>query len=143
MLETPTPVYTHNVGDRVSIVCAAHAEPEPTVYWVKGTGKTANELPVRVSGTSTLYFESIGKDDFDNYKCVVESCCDGKKEVVEVEIKTPSGPDCNKKYGDITLAFGVDWEFATHDEAKENCETLGLELQSCRIYIRTIARKIS
>ena len=128
MLKTPTSVYTHKVGDQVSIVCAAHAEPQPIVYWVKGTGKTAKELPARASGTITLYFESIGKDDFDNYKCVVESCCDGKKTVAEVELKTPGGPDCNTKYGNMAVVFGVDWAYATHSEAKQNCDVLGLEL---------------
>ena len=39
ILKEPEQEYIHKLGERVSIVCAAHATPAPVVYWKKRQGK--------------------------------------------------------------------------------------------------------
>ena len=129
ILKEPEPEYTHKLGERVSIVCAAHATPAPVVYWKKKQGqKKWMSVGGRANSISVLYFDAIEKDDFGLYKCVVDTCCNGKYTEIEVDLRVPSEPDCNKKYGDTALLFGVDWTYATYHQAKANCEKLGMQL---------------
>ena len=129
ILKAPEPEYIHKLGERVSIVCAAHATPAPVIYWKKRLGKKQwKAIGGRANSISVLYFDAIEKDDFGLYKCVVDTCCNGKITEIEVGISVPSEPDCDKKYGSKRLLFGIDWCYATHDQAKTNCEKLGMQL---------------
>ena len=128
ILVEPKAQYIQQVGDTVSIVCAAHATPAPVVYWKKKLGKKKRPVGGRANSISVLYFEKISKDDFGLYTCVIETCCNKKSTEIDVDIIVPPEPDCNKKYGNKTLVFGVDWVYATHDQGRANCEKFGMQL---------------
>jgi len=133
VLLRPEPRVEIELGDTISLVCAAHGHNmmDPLVYWVKGIGPDLNEEGKRMGptavGKSTFYIEKAEKEDIDNYKCVIEDCCSGNKEEITVEILVPE-ETCQDVYGVGHVVFGATWVFRNWTAAIADCESKGLEL---------------
>jgi len=129
----PDPVVEVELGERVSLVCAAHGHNgmDPLVYWVKGIGPDLTEKGKRMGptavGKSTLFIESTEKEDIDSYKCVVQDCCTNTEIEITVEIVVPEDT-CEDVYGVGHVVFGSVWTFRNWTAAVADCQAKGMEL---------------
>jgi len=133
ILKRPPAELKVNLGDRVSILCAAHGHgmSDPYVYWIKGLGpgyeeKGKNMGPVAV-GKSTLYIEKVTEDDIDTYRCVVKDCCSSKQENMDVDIHV-SDETCEDVYGLGAVLYGATWEFKNWTAAVQSCKEKGMRI---------------
>ena len=133
VLMKPDPIAEVKLGETISMVCAAHGHNtmDPLVYWVKGIGPDHEGKGKRLGptsvGKSTFYIESAEKEDIDNYKCVIEDCCTGKKEEILVDIVVPEDT-CADVYGVGHVVYGATWTYRNWTEAVADCESKGMEL---------------
>lgn len=123
------------LGDTVSVVCAAHGHgsSDPLVYWVKSVGPDFGEEgkplgPVAI-GKSILYFDSVAKDDIDTYKCVIESCFQGPKETraFGMDLHVRDTP-CEDVYGIGNVVYSTVFHYKTFADARKYCSVLGMDL---------------
>jgi len=124
------------LGERVSIVCAAHGHrmADPYVYWIKGLGPDFEEKgqkgehmgPVAV-GKSVLYIEKVQIQHIDTYRCVVQDCCSDKKEEMDIDIHVPD-ETCKEVYGVRNIVYGATWQFKNWTSAVQSCRDKGLEI---------------
>ena len=135
MLLTPPSQIEIDIGERVSIACAATGvnQADPYVYWVKGLGpdfteKGKNMGPVAI-GKSVLYIDEADADDIDTYQCVVESCCGKGTIVTNVDISVGDAT-CKDVYGIGHTVYSAVWKFLTWQEAFDDCESKGMEMAS-------------
>merc|ERR1712176_178718 len=133
ILLKPDPTLEVELGETISLVCAAHGHGmmDPLVYWVKGIGADLKGEGKRMGptavGKSTFYIEKAEKEDIDNYKCVVEDCCSGKTQEVTVEVVVPEDT-CKDVYGVGHVVFGATWTYRNWTDAVADCENKGMEL---------------
>lgn len=127
----PEPHYEIKLGQQAKIVCAASGDPEPYVYWIKGKeGKSGSEkrLGPTSIGKSILYFEKLAAEDVDIYTCVVEDCCRGTIETIEIDIFVPAKLTCSKRHGTGYQIFHPVLQYKNWTEAKLFCEKEGMIL---------------
>ncbi|KAL5265162.1 hypothetical protein ACHWQZ_G006043 [Mnemiopsis leidyi] len=133
ILKRPPRKVEVNLGDTVSLVCAAHGNgmADPYVYWIKGLGPGFEEKgkhmgPVAV-GKSTLFIEKVTEEDIDTYRCVVKDCCTNKKEEMDVDVLVPD-ETCKDVYGVGAVLYGATWEFKNWTAAVQACKDKGLQI---------------
>ena len=71
------------------------------IYILFSDEKGKNIGPVHI-GKSVLFFDSVTEEDIDTYKCVVESCCGGDSEDINVDVKVPDAT-CEGEMDEIFL----------------------------------------
>jgi len=133
ILLKPDPKVEVELGETISLVCAAHGhgKVDPLVYWVKGIGPDLKHRGKRLGptavGKSTFYIEKAEKEDIDNYKCVIEDCCSNFKEELTVQIVVPEDT-CHDVYGVGHVVYGATWTYRNWTDAVADCKNKGMEL---------------
>jgi len=133
MLKTPPERLEVEIGETVSVVCAAHGDKmaDPSVYWVKGIGPDYTDdgthMGVVATNKATLFFEEITADDINSYKCVVTDCCSGTDLEFIVDIVV-ADQLCEDVYGIGPVAYSAEWMFTNWTNALATCQAQGLEL---------------
>jgi len=122
-----------NIGEPVSIACAAHGNNmnDPLIYWVKGIGPDfatkGKALPGTATGKSVFSIEEVEPEDIDTYKCIIEDCCGEPKLKFEFELVVPDDT-CNDVYGIGNVVFGATWNYKTWPDAVADCKSKGMEI---------------
>jgi len=129
----PPSVIEVQLGDTVSVACAAHGHgmADPTVSWIKGVGPGFDEEgknmgPV-ATGKSVLWIAEVAQEDIDSYQCVIQDCCSGNKEIIDIDIVVPD-QTCEDVYGVGNVVYGAVWKFTNWTNALAYCEDKGMEL---------------